>query len=86
MPAVRRSSRSGISPGSGSRTVVVLFHPPAGAASALSPYRTLRPYWPFWQTRRRTADRRAITDYTRMLNVHFLFKGQLRDAAFATTV
>jgi hypothetical protein len=29
---------------------------------------------------------RTITDYTRMLNVHFLFKGQLRDAAFATTV
>lgn len=27
------------------------------AAFALSPYRTLRPYWPFWQTRRRTADR-----------------------------
>ena len=29
---------------------------------------------------------RTITDYTRMLNVHFPFKGRLGDAAFATTV
>jgi hypothetical protein len=86
MPAVRRSSRSGISPGSGSRTVVVLFHPPAGAASALSPYRTLRAVLAFLADKAKNRRPRTITDYTRMLNVHFLFKGQLRDAAFATTV